>query len=64
MTQGLSRMGWGRGGWRRGANTAQSASPLRCQTLGQGQARQLEVSGDLWAWLPWGVSDPQTGPLG
>ena len=54
MTQGLSRMGWGRAGWRRGANTAQSASPPQCQILGQGQARQLEVSGDLWAWLPLG----------
>lgn len=58
MTKGLSRMSWGRGGWRRGANTAQSASPPRCQTLGQGQARQLEVSGDLWAWLPWGGLRP------
>lgn len=54
MTQGLHRMGWGRGGWRCGANAAQSASPPRCQTLGQGGARQLEVSRDRWAWLPLG----------
>ena len=65
MTQGLSRMGWGRAGWRRGANTAQSASPPHCQILGQGQARQLEVSGDLWAWLPLGgVLRPTDRALG
>ena len=32
-------------------HTAQGASPSGCQTLGQGRARQLEGSGDLWAWL-------------
>ena len=64
MTQGLHRMGWGRGGWRCGANAAQSASPPRCQTLGQGGPGSWRSVGTGGPGCPLeGSSDPQTGPL-